>query len=64
MRLKCLSNYSNEARGHIYTVGQEFDVSDADAAFLLADSPGSFAEVKMVERPPANKMVSEPKAKK
>jgi hypothetical protein len=68
MKLKCLSRYSNAK--DFYEAGQEFEVDEKQAAFLMADSPGSFSQVvrsngapsepKALKTPPANKMITEP----
>lgn len=41
MRLYCVSRYRSSAGA--FTEGQEIDVTDEVAEFLLRDSPGSFA---------------------
>lgn len=61
MKLDVLSDYRNEARGVIYRKGETIEVDVATAAYLMADSPGSFAEHK--EKPAPNKR-AEPKQEK
>lgn len=62
MKLRCTGNYRNDPKGLVYRKGQTFDATAEDAAFLLADSPGSFKEVKQkrVSKPPVDKMVKRP----
>ena len=60
MKLDVLSDYRNDARGLVYRKGEIIEVDVATAAFLLVDSPGSFAE--HVEKPAPNKR-AEPKGK-
>ena len=60
MQLDVLSDYRNDARGVAYKAGQVIEVDVATAAFLMADSPESFAEHK--EKPAPNKR-AEPKEK-
>jgi hypothetical protein len=69
MKLKLISNYSSrEVR---FDAGVEIEVSDAQAAFLMADAPGCFAvvgpevvEVKDFDAPPVDKMIHKAKVKK
>lgn len=68
MKLKCIGNYRNDARGLIYKKGEVFDADEPLAAFLLSDAPGCFEEVKpqtkRVSKPPVDKAVkSAPKEK-
>lgn len=42
MRMRCVANYRNDARGLVYRDGQSFEVDDAIGAYLLKDAPGCF----------------------
>lgn len=55
MKLDVLSDYRNEPRNLAYRKGQVIEVDVQVAAFLMADSPGTFAEHK--EKPAPNKRV-------
>lgn len=46
MKLKAKGRYSNEPLGVAYEAGQVFEVDEAMANLLMADSPGSFEEYK------------------
>lgn len=68
-KLRALATYTNGPRNLAYVPGQEFDASDDLYLFLMADAPGSFEEVteqpkKALEKPPADKAVKKPEAKK
>ena len=63
MKLRCTAAYTN--RRETYQVGDEIEVSEREAASLLADSPGSFEVVadvagKAVAVPPRDKMIRSP----
>ncbi len=71
VRLKCLSEYRN--RDEHIPAGKVIDVDEAYAAWLMRDAPGSFefykpadviVSTKMVEEPPADKMVKPKQARK
>lgn len=70
IKLRCLSNYANTGHKLGYAAGQEFETTPVLARFLMADSPGSFEmvkdepEVKAVEAPATNKMMTAPGKKK
>lgn len=56
MKLDVLSDYRNDARGLAYKKGETIEVDVPLAAYLMADSPGTFEEHK--DKPaPANKRV-------
>ena len=67
MKLYVIEDY--RSRAVFYPAGQEIDVSEGDAAFLMADAPGCFStekpkpEKKEVEQPQADKMVRRGKTK-
>jgi hypothetical protein len=67
VKLRVLGNYTNDPRNIRLTKGEQIEVDEAQAAYLLADAPGCFEvvteEVKQA-RVPANKMVESPKADK
>jgi len=77
-KLKALEEYRGGAQRNLYfAAGQEFEADDDLYLFLMADAPGSFADVvddkvkghppaeaKAVDAPPVDKMLHEPKAKK
>lgn len=50
VRLNVLSNYRNQSA--IYLAGSVVEVDDVDAAWLMADSPGTF-EVAPEKKAPA-----------
>ena len=64
MKLRCVHNYRNDARGLRYLAGQVFDADPATVQFLCTDAPGCFAVDKQVDRPPRNKAVRRPARKK
>ena len=63
-RLRCVGRYVNGARGLVYVVGDVFDATPEQAAFLLADAPGCFEPVqpesKAINAPPADKAIKAP----
>lgn len=67
-KLRALGRYENGPRSLVYVAGQEFDATDDLFLFLMADAPGNFEPVteqaKAVEKPPVDKMVKKPAAKK
>lgn len=66
MKLYVTSRYTNGARGLVFQEGQEIDVAESLADFLLGDSPGSFSRSKPKKassKPPADKAVKEPEDK-
>jgi hypothetical protein len=68
-KLRALSTYVNGPRNLAYTPGQEFDASDELFLFLMVDAPGSFEDVdtpkvKALDKPPVDKAVKKPEAKK
>ena len=64
MRLRCVGRYVNGARGLVYVVGDVFDATPEQAAFLLADAPDCFEpaepESKAINAPPADKAIKSP----
>lgn len=42
MKLRVVSDYAN--REVVYTAGRVIDVTETEAAWLMADSPGTFEE--------------------
>ena len=44
MKLKVKANYANQSV--VYAKGSVIDVTEDEAAWLMADSPGTFAEAK------------------
>ena len=44
MKLKVKANYANQSV--VYTKGSVIDVTEDEAAWLMADSPGTFVEDK------------------
>lgn len=58
-KLKCVGRYRNDPRNVVYQVGEVFEASDEDAAYLLADAPGCFEVVveKAVRKPARDKAV-------
>ena len=63
-RLRCVGRYVNGARGIVHVVGDVFDATPEQAAFLLADAPGCFEPVqpesKAINAPPADKATKSP----
>lgn len=60
MKLRCIANYRNDARGLVYRVGDELEPDKELEVFLLSDAPGCFEEVKprkQVRKPPVDKAV-------
>lgn len=49
--------------GAIYQKGQEVDVSDEYAEWLMNDSPGSFKK-KRIRKPQVDKMIKSPQEEK
>lgn len=47
MKMKCISGYSSQKAQ--YQAGQEIEVSEAEAAFLMNDAPGCFQEAEEVQ---------------
>lgn len=67
MRLRCVCQYVNQARGLVFLEGQVFEPSYSLLEFLLADAPECFEEVeerarkvKKRSRPQRDKMVKGP----
>lgn len=44
MRLYVLSDYRNTSRGESWKAGEEIEVDEDKAAFLLADAPSCFSK--------------------
>lgn len=72
-KLIALSNYTNGPRGLQFRKGDTFEANGELYAFLMADAPGVFGEPeaapeqpqgKTLDKPPANKAVRSPRAKK
>lgn len=64
-RLKCLARY--KSRKGEFQPGQEIEVTEAEAAFYLADAPGSFEIVetgKGIAAPAVDKMIKAPEKAK
>ena len=64
MKLRCVGQYVNDARGLRFQVGQVFEPDPDIATYLMADAPGCFetvtdATVKAPKRPAADKAVQE-----
>ena len=53
-KLRCIGRYVNQPRNLAFNAGEEFDIDDETARFLMRDAPGSF---KALDSPPANKAV-------
>lgn len=64
MKLRCVGQYVNDARGLRFQVGQVFEPDPDIGAYLMADAPGCFepvtdAPVKAPKRPAADKSIHE-----
>ena len=71
MKLQCVANYRNDARGAVYLAGEVYEVTQDEASFLKADAPGCFKDyvepkpkAKRVAKPPRDKAVKAPGKKK
>lgn len=63
MKLRCVSEYRNDARMLCFHRGQTIEVEEELGRFLLRDAPGCFEEItrrKSMRKPPRDKMIREP----